>query len=160
MFSRTPTDLPWHINAKLWLFPRMKLSLHLHRQLYPANHWTLKQTEKSRDLRKTKLETFSNKCMLRKTTSKISAPYMPGCYHGSVVVFICSFKVLLIFLCLNSLYSCRPQDYFDYVINYKCNKMLFWKYRPRACYCSPKDLNNFYQCAFPPNATYQMRNLS
>lgn len=128
MFSLTSTDLPWHINAKLWLFPRMKRFLHLHMQLYPANHWTLKQTRKSHDLHKTKVETSSNKCMLTEIISKISVLYMPGGYHISMVVFIYSFKVLLIFLFLNSLYSCRLQDYSDYIINYKCNKMLFWKY--------------------------------
>ena len=71
MFSLTSTSLSWHTNTKPWLFSRMKQPLHLQVQLYPANHWTLKQTEKKKthDLCRTKLESFSNKKDLQKMTS-------------------------------------------------------------------------------------------
>jgi hypothetical protein len=137
MFSLTSTDLTWHINAKQHLFSKIKQFMHLQRQLYPEYHWTLKQTEKSCDLCKPGLES-SNKSMLIKTTSKISAFMWWGKHQDSTVVYI--FKVLLIFLFLNSLYNCRLQEDFDYVIIYKCNKMLFWKYCAPCLLVLPKGL--------------------
>ena len=140
MFSLTSTSLSWHTFTKPWLFSRMKQPLHLHVQLYPANHWTLKQTEKKKNpwpLQNRTRIFFQQTHPYKKRLLK-EVWYMLETCHGSIMVFICSFKILLISLFLRSQCSCRLQDYFDYVIICKCNKMLFWKYCAPCLLLLPK----------------------
>lgn len=139
MFSLTSTSLSWHINTKPWLFSRMKQPLHLHVQLYPANHWTLKQTEKKKQKKTmTSAEQNYNLFPTNSYLPNFQVWYMLGTCYGSIMVFICSFTTLLISLYLRSQCSCRLQDYFDYIIICKRNKMLFWKYCAPCLLLLPK----------------------